>query len=72
MLRVVLMVVILLVAQCCAQKSLFKVLGEKGLNLTSKCREQVNELMANFTIDESSWALQSKYDFMQFSSSLFC
>ncbi|XP_063927803.1 nose resistant to fluoxetine protein 6-like [Zophobas morio] len=52
------MVVILLVAQCCAQKSLFKVLGEKGLNLTSKCREQVNELMANFTIDESSWALQ--------------
>ena len=63
--------VILVGAQCRAQKSFFKALGDVGLDLTPKCQEQVKELVANFGIDESSWALQSKYDFMEFSSLLF-
>ncbi|XP_063927526.1 nose resistant to fluoxetine protein 6-like [Zophobas morio] len=57
MLRVVL-VVILVGAQCRAQKSFFKALGDVGLDLTPKCQEQVEELVANFGLDESSWALQ--------------
>jgi hypothetical protein len=43
------------------QQSVIRVINASQLSLTRDCQLQFDEFFSNFTIDQYSWALQSKY-----------